>query len=257
MQKFDFTAPATGAPQVVNVPGRYIKYVTGNAGGNDAGLIVTPGGKPGSRILLYPGQAVTLPNDGTAGPNAWTLANAVGAATIGGTVVIGNGRIDDNTMSGNVSVVDGGKSRTLAGQAFMIGGFSAPVASQYSRNQMWNPATNPNRVILESISIFATTPGFTAAAVMQNAAIGATTNVGGSKLSGAANSVAGLRADSTASSVSGLQMMQLSVQASAEIEIVLKEPIVLLPGWGITFWNTTSQNDGVGAVYEWYEEPNV
>lgn len=257
MQKYDFTAPANGAPQIVNVPGRYIKYVTGNAGGNDTGLIVTPGGKPGSKILLYPGQAVTLPNDGTAGPNAWTIANALGAAQIVGTVVVGNGRIDDNTLQGVVQVVDGGKSRTLNNSAFGACATSAAVASQYSRVQLWNPANSGVRLVLEAITLNggASTEGV--ALVFNTAALATQASAGVSKrAAGAASAASTLRTDSTAAVFSGTQILAQVVAANTVVPYKFSEPIVIDPGHGLLAWGGTA-NDSLGVSFEWYEEPNV
>lgn len=261
MQKYDFTALASGAPQTVNVPGRYIKYVTGNAGGNDAGLIVTPGSKPGSKILLYPGQAMTLPNDGTAGPNGWTLANATGQATITGTVVIGNGKIDDNTLSGVVQVVDGGKARTLANNAFAGAGsfLGTNGANMYSRCQLWNPASNTNRAIIESLVARANANpisfviGFTQTQLTINSAAGV------SKLSGGAVSTALCTGDSTATAWGpGLMSVLYSgyCQAQSMQQLWDMEPIVLKPGYGLTVWGRNLDVD-LGMNFQWFEEPNV
>ncbi|MFX1803525.1 hypothetical protein PWR66_07715 [Paraburkholderia sp. A1RO-5] len=261
MQKFDFTAPASGAPQVINAPGRYIKYVTGNAGGNDAGLIVTPGGKPGSQILLYPGQAVTLPDNGTAGPNGWTIANAIGAAQISGTVVIGNGKIDDNTLQGSVSVVDGGKFRTLAGAAFASTNSSGtPAAGKYAQLQLYNPAASGKRMVVESISLVSAAVA-TTVNVIVNAPkltlIGTALNA--NKLAGGANPVAQWCADivtASAPPVTGSVMFQFDAQANSVFPFIPKEPLVLLPGYGILFGQNTAAQ-GIAAMLEWYEEPNV
>ncbi len=258
MQKFDFTAPANGAPQVVNVPGRYLKYVTGNAGGNDAGLIVTPGGKPGSKVLMYPGQAITLPNDGTAGPNAWTIANAIGQAQITGTIVIGNGRIDDNTLQGVVQVVDGGKSRTLAGLSFMGAGLASAVAAQESTVELWNPAASGKRVVVESVAVQSTTGATQIGIGIASVSQGALAAYGGSKLAGGANSQAQIYQGNTATTATLVepQFGVIGVAASATYEKKFNEPVVLPPGYGLIAWNGTV-NQTLWATFEWYEEPNV
>lgn len=255
MQKYDFTAPVSGAPQVVNVPGRYLKYVTGTAGGNDAGLIITPGGKPGSKILLYPGQAVTLPDDGTPGPNAWTLANAVGAGQISGTVVVGDGRIDDNTTQGVVTVVDGGKSRTLANAAFA--GFSAAsaVAAAYGRTQLWNPAASGKRAVVEAVWLWA---GSAATILLQDstAALANTYEAASPKLLGGAAGAAACMYDTTAVMPATPAIIAVQVIA-AQLQIVkLAEPIVIPPGHGLLA-ACQGVNMTTTANFEWYEEPNV
>lgn len=256
MQKYDFTAPASGAPQVVNAPGRYIKYITGNAGGNDASLIVTPGGKPGSKIILYPGQAVTLPHDAPM-PNSWTIANALGAGAITGTVVVGNGKMDDNTLQGVVNVVDGGKARTLSGNAFAGYGSVAGVAAQYSRVQLWNPASNPNRVVVENITLLANGGSLAAVIQFNNAALAAQSQFGVSKKSGGAVSAASINTDTTATVITPVgPLIGMAESTPSTQGFKLAEPIVLTPGYGLLMYASTI-NTTMGASFEWYEEPNV
>ncbi|KAB0637263.1 hypothetical protein WT29_23335 [Burkholderia stagnalis] len=256
MQKYDFTAPASGASQVVNVPGRYLKYVSGTAGGNDTGLIVTPGGKPGSKILLYPGQAVTLPNDGTAGPNAWTIANATGQAQISGTIVIGDGRIDDNTLQGTVQVVDGGKSRTLSAAAKVGTSFQGAVSAQYSRVQLWNPANSGIRLVIEAVTENQGNATQYIGCVFNTVQLANLTQMGQPKLAGGAVSVAGTYYDSTASSLPATTFLQMSLQANTTFSYPFKEPLILPPGYGLVVWGNVV-NTPIGANFEWYEEPNV
>ncbi|KVC68556.1 hypothetical protein [Burkholderia stagnalis] len=256
MQKYDFTAPASGASQVVNVPGRYLKYVTGTAGGNDTGLVITPGGKPGSKILLYPGQAITLPNDGTAGPNAWTLANATGQAQITGTVVVGDGRIDDNTLSGIVQVVDGGKSRTIAGMAFMANLFAPAVASDYPQIQLWNPAASGKRAVIEQIQMSSTVAG----AAQYWIGTAAYSTSGGSpvsKMSGGPAAATQIYYQDPASYTTGQALLgSAALGASQMMTMKLTEPLVLLPGYSLNIQQQV-QNAALTAVLELYEEPNV
>ncbi|HDR9314049.1 TPA: hypothetical protein QDB16_000488 [Burkholderia vietnamiensis] len=256
MQKFDFMAPASGAPQVINAPGRYLKYVTGTAGGNDTGLIVTPGGKPGSKILLYPGQAVTLPDDGTAGPNAWTVANAVGQGQISGAIVVGNGRIDDNTLQGTVQVVDGGKARTMSNNAYIGYGQQAAVAAQFSQVQLWNPAANPNRLVLEQIQLYA---GSLCTMLLESSQVQLATLVdqGQAKKLGGTASAAGVFAAATAvAPPTNTALGGYSLAANVTTTASLREPIVIPPGYGLIAVTPTA-NVGTTATFEWYEEPNV
>ncbi|PMS38473.1 hypothetical protein [Trinickia symbiotica] len=255
MQKFDFTAPVSGTPQVVNAPGRYLKYTTGNAGGNDAGLIVTPGGKPGAKILLYPGQAITLPNDGTAGPNAWSIANALGQAPIIGTVVVGNGRLDDNALQGLVQVVDGGKARTLAGQAFAGAAFVNSGAGVSPYVQLWNPATNPNRLVLEQIEYDSSTTPLTGAMGFTQTQR-TTMQQGVSKRSDGAQSVAICGYASVAYAAFAAMVRDFSLQANGTQMIKFSSPLVIMPGWGFEL-RANAAAAYLAANFEWYEEPNV
>ncbi|UEP45641.1 hypothetical protein [Burkholderia sp. B21-005] len=257
MQKYDFTAPASGAPQAVNAPGRYLKYVTGNAGGNDAGLIVTPGSKPGTKILLYPGQAITLPDDGTAGPNGWTIANAVGAAQIAGALVIGNGRIDDNTLQGVVQVVDGGKSRTLTNAAFMGSVVVNATAAICGRAQLWNPVGSGIRAVVKEVSAFAGATAIAVAYQWNSAALANDAGAGASKLAGGAGGACHLRWDATQGAGNPAPtMVSLNIAANGNGIYEMNEPIILPPGYGLIAWNDVV-NSQFGSQFEWFEEPNV
>lgn len=259
MQKYDFTAPASGASQTVNAPGRYVKYSVGNASGNDTGLIITPGSKPGSKILLYPGQSFTLP-ESVAQPNGWTIANATGQANIAGTLIIGEGRLDDNTLSGVVSVVDGGKYRTLANNSFAIGaGAPGQGASNYVIGQLWMPPGSGVRAVVESISVRADVTAISGNIVFSNTALASpiqTTN-GNSKLAGGASAQAQIKiAASTVNNQPAQQLFGFSVQAGGFQNMYDVEPIVVLPGWGLNI-NCVTLNATMVVNVQWYEEPNV
>ncbi|WP_284894805.1 hypothetical protein [Burkholderia sp. lyk4-R2A-23] len=257
MQKFDFTAPASGASQTINAPGRYLKYVAGTAGGSDTGLILTPGGKPGSKILLYPGQAITLPGDGTAGPNAWTIANALGQAQISGIVVIGNGRLDDNTLQGTVQVVDGGKARTLAGSAYVAVGGCGAVAATYGHWQLWNPAASGKRLIVKAITA-APAGGMGVDVGFSTAVLTGSATATSTKLAGGAASSASMYSQNNATLIGGTNGYEFVANFSSggNLQYVYQEPIVVPPGWGLTM-RGEQQNVAFNGIFEYTEEPNV
>ncbi|OJB11572.1 hypothetical protein [Burkholderia ubonensis] len=254
MQVFDITLPSNGSAFVVHAAGRYIKYLSGNAGGNDASIIITPGAAGGSKIFLTPGQAYRVADDGAV-PDSWTLANNLGQATITGKVVVGNGKIDDNSLQGVVQVVDGGKARTLANAAFTGNGVQAAVASQFSRVQLWNPANSGMRAVVESVSIHVPA-GLTAALYYVTAAITTLEEVGQSKLAGGAPAKCSIYIDSNASAPAFPLLMQIAAPANSTTMFQPKEPFVLPPGYGLEIYSSTL-NAMLGGNFEWYEEPNV
>lgn len=256
MQKFDFTAKATKAAFVVHAQGRYLKYASGNAGGNDTGLIVTPGGNPGQQILMYPGQAITLASN-VRMPDSWNVSCALGQGDISGSVIIGDGRIDDDTLQGVVQVVDGGKQRTLSGNAFAGYGSVGATAGQYARIQLWNPLTNPNRLVVEAVTVLAN-GGMLAAVLQFNAASLANLQQQGvSKKSGGAASAASINYDTTAAAI-GFPgpMIGMAEPNPGTQGFKFSEPVIVLPGAGLVMYSSTL-NTTMGASFEWYEEPNV
>lgn len=256
MQKYDFTAKATGALVPINAAGRYIKYVTGNAGGNDAGLLVTPGGRPGSQILMYPGMAMTLP-DSADEPNAWTVMNALGQADIAGYIVVGNGKIDDDTLSGVVQVVDGGKARTLNGSAMIGYGSSGPVAAAFSRVELWNPALSGKRFIVEAVTLVGSATAEGCYFYFTQTQLATLSGNGMSKRSSIATAAQGqVRTDTTASGIPGNGLLTALIPTNQSFQYKFNEPVIVDPGYGLMGWSTAA-NDAMGIGFEWYEEPNV
>jgi len=257
MQQFDITVPATGTFPV-HAAGRYIKYVSGNNGGGDCSLIVVPGAGVGGKVVLQPGQAYRIAQD-KATPDSWVLQNATGGATILGKVVIGDGRIDDNSLTGTVQVIDGGKSRTLANTAFSMYASAPAVAGQYARVQLWNPANSGKRLVVETITPLSGSTAESLATMFNTVALATLVGAGISKRSsGAASNSGFVYLDSTALAPTPASGDQICFQmpANANQQYSLKEPIVLDPGYGLVMWSFVA-NDALGCTFEWYEEPNV
>lgn len=253
MQQFDITVPSQGAFPV-HAAGRYIKYVAGNNGGGDTSLVVTPGAAGGSRITLQVGQAYRIA-DNKPTPDSWVLQNATGGAPILGKVVIGDGRIDDNSIAGTVQVVDGGKARTLGNTAYGAGGANAPAAGQYGRVQLWNPATNPNRLVVEAVTLFSSATA-NVGILTSNAKLGVAGSLGQPKRLDGVQSVAGIATDSTAAPGNAAQIASYGIVANSMQTLKLNEPVVVPPGYGLMLLANVA-NSQVQANFEWYEEPNV
>jgi hypothetical protein len=261
MQQFDITVTSAGA-FVVHAPGRYIKYLAGSNGGGDASLTVTPGGQGGSKIMLQPGQAYRI-SDKAPTPDSWTLQNAAGGATIIGKVVIGDGRIDDNTLSGVVSTLDGSKARTLAGMAFAsTNATGIPAAGKFAMLQLWNPAASGKRLVIESISLLGGAGAVAVNVVTTNVQTGALLPGNPApKLAGlgVATSVAAWYFDITTQTVAPVAsnvMFQFDAQASSVFPFQPKEPVVIPPGCGMLFGANAAATN-LAVMLEWYEEPNV
>jgi hypothetical protein len=252
MQQFDITVPVAGAFPV-HAAGRYIKYVVGANGGGDASLIVTPGAQGGNKITLKPGQAYRVA-DNKPTPDSWTLQNSAGSATIIGTVVVGDGRIDDTTIAGTVAVVDAGLTRTLINSAFLGTGFATGVAANYSSVLLWNPPGSGKNLILESFSATSPNAAFIASLIFQSATIGTLQpNTMASKLAGGSVGVAKIYAAQTAAVPAGVQMVSVGGAQNAVVPYAFKEPIVIPPGFGVASAFVATQNIGNQSGFEWFE----
>lgn len=250
MQIYDITIAPNNVQEVAS-QGRYIYYYNGSAGGADASITVKHD-MSGTAIVLKPGQAFRL-DDKERGGGRWLIGNYANTAPILGRIVVGNGRIDDNTVTGSVEVVDGGKNRTKAGQSFVSLTNLTGVASQYCFMGLYNPAGSGKVAVVSGISV-----SCTAAAIIYVAygagVLSGTNNPPTNKNIG--NQVAGV-----AVGVSGTQgtgggsqnLFAVAVQASQSFDIPIKEPIVLQPGNFVQVLNTIS-GAGLGANVQYYEE---
>jgi hypothetical protein len=256
MQQFDITVATVGA-FTVHAAGRYIKYVAGSNGGGDASLIVTPGAQGGNKITLKPGQAYRVA-DKSPTPDSWTLQSGTGSATIIGTVVVGDGRIDDTTIAGTVNVVDAGLTRTQINSAFIGQGFKAADAANRSNVQLFNPAGSGKLIVIEAVTAISTTGNYLANFYLMNAVIPSGTDItagsNSSKLAGGALGVAKVYAAASATSIPGLggTVAGLGGNASMSTYQVFKEPIILPPGYGMNA-GTNAINVALQAGWEWFE----
>jgi len=252
MQYYDINVPANSTQRVA-AQGTFLYYLSGSAGGSDSTLKVRAG-FGGTTVLLKPGQSIQLPAGEVKG-DTWILENYANAATILGVVLVGEGDFSDNRISGSVEVIDGGKARTLAGNAFGGFAYQANVAAQYTRIQLWNPAASAKNINLENLIGLATVTGAAVGHIrIINTALGTLSGTGNSKKSGGAASVMELRTDTTATvSPNNAALASLSIPVSQMQPYKPVEPLVIGPGYGVVFWGTAGNID-FGATFEWYEE---
>ncbi|WP_175751526.1 hypothetical protein [Burkholderia ambifaria] len=190
--------------------------------------------------------------------NRWLVTNP-GTTAINGSAVLSTAGFRNFRISGDVNVLDGSKSRTLSNNAYV--GFTSvtAVSGQFSRVQLWNPSTNPNRLVLRALLQMGS--GNVADSLLlygQTAALATLGQPGQPKLLGGAVSNASIRSDSTATAPT-VAAAELLFGLSTTVTIAgwsPTEPVVIPPGWGLTVWSSIS-NLGIGAAFEWYEEPNT
>lgn len=253
MQVFDITVPV-GQAFTVSAAGRYIKYMAGSNGGADASISLTPGHQGGMKITLQPGQAYRVSADSPV-PDSWTIANYAGVAAIVGKVVVGNGQIDDSTVSGVVQVVDGGKARTLAGIACAGYTAASAVAAQYAQLQLWNPAASGKRLIVEGVTLIAANAAQAALLVFNNVVL-PNNSAGYSKLTSGPAPVAVPQWGTTAAAAAALALFATSAPVNTSPAFKLNEPIVVRAGYSLMMYSTVP-NAYMGATFEWYEESDV
>ncbi len=219
-------------------------YESGVSAG-DARIIVRP--ENGAEIILKPGQSFRIASDAS----RWFVKSFDGVSTIAGVIIIGSGDFVDNGIVGTVSVVDGAKIRTDAGVAFLISADCAALAANIALSQLWNPVGSGKKIILESFSLASSNTvqigfGYSALQVATLSGVGVCKKLGG------AASVMQARTEN-ASATTGVTKMGSLVLSAAVTTMVLKEPIVINPGFGFIAWSGAVNTD-IRAIYEYFEE---
>ncbi|MCK9991396.1 MAG: hypothetical protein RugAbin2_02410 [Rugosibacter sp.] len=165
-----------------------------------------------------------------AGFDEVVIINGTVAQTV--TVQISGGGVGSDRVLGEVSVLDGNGFRSLANLAFCGGGGGSAVASQYPYVQLWNPAGSGRRLYLSALKFSATVAG-TVKAGFYNVPLTTLLGAVPSKLSGGVVGVGELRYQASASLLlSGMSSTVSYIAASANLQKVFKEPVILLPGSG-------------------------
>lgn len=255
MQIYDITV-APNRVQEVASSGRYIYYYNGSAGGADASITVKHD-MSGTAIVLKPGQAFRL-DDKERGGGRWLIGNYANTAPILGRIVVGNGRIDDNNVTGSVEVIDGGKNRTLAGSAFMCSVYSSAGAGLFPHVQLLNPVGSGKRLAIESLRVIGSVAGWSADLRRYDTPLTNNTQAAASKRPGTGVSVVQLRDQAiNAYTYTGQSYALLGNSgANGSDSIKLSEPIIIDPGVGIVVFAYQS-NSNINAIVEWFEEANI
>lgn len=248
MQLYDITIAPNNTRQL-DAPGSYFYYYNGSAGGADS-TITMRGLSSGLRIVLKPGQAFRLPRGES--ETSWVLTNFSNTATIVGTVIVGDGDITDNRVTGSVEVVDGGKNRSLSGNAFSAIVTQAAVAGQYQYVQLWNPSGSNKNLIVESVAVSTTIAG-ECGCFQYNTQLTASVATPACKRNAYASSVGQLKNGSFAAFlISNGFFMDGYLQANLIYEKDFKEPIIIEPGKGLCL--ATPPSAAVIGSYEYFEE---
>lgn len=251
IQAYDINlAPAgsQGSTQIIEATAQICDFLTSGSAFDQ--IEVRPNFTQGAAVLkLGQGFDFGKPVD------RWLIVNK-GATAVAGQVMLSTAGFRNFRISGDVNVLDGGKSRTQSGSAFMANMFVGGTAGQYSAIQLWNPTGSGKRQIVESIAINSTVQGamqFFINAVELTGSIGPGAQ---SKLSGGALSAALNNSQTSATLWAGNYMGSAFLQANLLLTFTLKEPIVLLPGYGLIIAQQVVAS-ALQAVVEFYEEPNT
>lgn len=238
--QYDFNLGANG---VVNfdVKGTFVRYKNGSGP-----IRIKMNG--GGYIDMKPGQGIRGVNFNTV-----SVQDRSGSTNTG-YILAGDYEFTDDTITGSVEVIDGGRNRVKADTAF-IGWFAQPaVAAQYQHVQLNNPAGSGKNLIMERLVCASTATG--AFEIRQGAGqIGTLSGYGQSKLlRGTVLSTGEVRQVSQAAKAGPSSVFLMNGAVGQSVPWVPVEPIVLPPGYSLTVVAQT-QNVDLSVSFEWYEEP--
>lgn len=166
---------------------------------------------------------------------------------------VGSGDAGTRRISSTVQVVDGGRARSIAGQAFMGVATTGPIAAASGCSQLWNPVGSGKNAVVKRYSVCGSTAGFIQVRTQNSIVVSSQVGTGFAKQPSLAPGVVQVRAGNPAGSVVGNMVDQMSIMANGVYGTVLQEPIVLPPGYGLSLQNVSSTSD-IAAAFEWVEE---
>jgi len=242
-QTYPFSLAAGGSiPILCN--GSYFKLIT------CTGAIEVTGDKFGRTGNILAGQGLR-----GAEFNRLTITDKSGAPNIGVIFVADEDFVDDR-ITGEVSVIDGEKARSLAAGVLSAGGVQNATAGNLSSVQLWNPSTTKNlilRTLSHGTGAASLTRVYGAAVALANdiTAISAS-----NLLIGGGIGVAQIRAAANIAVMPGFaNNLIASIYSSGLVNVPhpMKGSIVIQPNKGVTLTAGVVNVDLI-ANLEWFEE---
>lgn len=249
MQLYDISVEPNKTRQL-DAQGSYFYYYSGDAGGADTTITIR-GLSSGLRIILKPGQAYRLPQGNK--ETSWVLTNYTNTATIVGNVIVGDGDITDNRITGSVEVIDSSQNRVNANIAF---GSSIRIATQVGyQNSLGisNPSTSTKKVFVNEVSIY-TSDATTGFLFITNGNFGTSDNTyptGFSKNGGTRNlnkSVLGYDVPAVGVSYSANGLSLIRIPAGGSFTKKFSDPICINPNYRFGF-STYINPSVVGEIF--------
>lgn len=212
-----------------------------------SGGVVSRLDNPEQSDYVRPGRYETVRI--TNGATAQTIKHFYGSGDAGSRRTSGQVQVVGTvSTTGLVEVVDGGRSRVLAGVGFSGVAAQTALAGNYSYAQLFNPVASGKNMFIEQIA--AQTGGAAGMIIgFQNAVTGALTGlVPQNKKAGGAVGVGKFYAGTSAAAIAGIYAL-----LNGNIW-TLKEPLLLPPGYSC-FLRGNIVNQDVQAAFEFFEEP--
>lgn len=249
MRPYSFRLTASAVePFNIKAQGNYVRYRKVLTGIFAPEILIET--DQGDLIPLLPGEYAYLGKL----CEEFKVFNVAGSTTMTGVLMIAGGTDGVHTgsdrISGEVSVTDGGRSKTLGNAAFIgLNGNGASGASNFNNFQIINPTGSGINTILSSIKVKSST-AHTVGMGRYDTNLG-NLSYGVSKLIGGAHSLTEMRqtAGVTQFADGGGTVDSFTVPANTSTVFTFPEPLVLEPGKGLNFWDATLNVDLTIAYY--------
>lgn len=206
--------------------------------------------------VLKPGRQITLRE-----PAQGIVITSACGQPITGKVTMGAGDIRDSSVIGEVSVIDGGRARSLLGVAYSANGYQSNGAGVYPHVQLYNPnpAGGANFVVGQIIATCSLNDTVISLRTYAGALPGSAAAAGASKLVGQPDKASVIRTYGGAAVAGVSQFGQLGLKAATTAFYKFTEPMVIPPGKGVfvVAVGTGGANNDLAATFEFFEEADA
>jgi hypothetical protein len=240
----------TGSGRQIDASGVSFRYESGSDGSGVTSIALRIDGNAVG--TFEPGDQLDIPTTA----KRWEIVPTSTGCT--GTVRIGLGRVTSAKLAGVVQTIDGGRSRSLAGGGLAGYGGVGAVAGQFGQSQLWNKPASGKNLIVTAVSVASGAQGpLNCSAFMGQVQLATFLGSGQNKKAGdSASSAAEIRCENVAAgrapAVSAI-LRNFSGQSSQQADWKSSEPIVILPGYGLTIHHWGPAVD-LGVSFEWFQE---
>lgn len=238
---YPFSIPAGGSFPLL-VIGDYCKILT------SSGPLEIDGDTFGNIGPILAGQGVQD------APFHRLVLNDRSGALNNGTILIADNAFIDDRISGEVSVIDGGKARTLSERAGFATVARIADVALVSNSQIWNPSTSGLNVFVQKITYTSTTGAGIIGLRSNTVALNTSAGNPASKNLGNVISAIEIRSETSAAALGVGQLNNFVSAINTPTTQELKEPICIRPGVGMVFSGGII-NYGISVSVEFFTEP--
>lgn len=254
MQTWKFNLETADAVNIMDTLVGYVRYYEQLSGASsDPRIRLTTLGSSGVDIELLPGQGYRLPV-----PVRGLVVKNLSGNAISGKLAISptSGNFEDDRITGEVSVIDGGKSRTAAGGSFTWQVLCTAVAGFLPAAQLWNPPGSGRNLFVTRGYASATVAGGLYLGIHNTALTTAGGSVANKKSLSVASSVASALNQTPASMFGAARTFgTVLVQNYGNWPITLDEPLMIEPGSGLLLQHDTTTGLSTTGMFNFFEEP--